>query len=58
MTTIIPIPQARQSFRIDDLVSLRPFLMSLVSGGDRWMYVTSTGALTAGRRDPDSALFR
>lgn len=58
MTTIVPIPQTREHFRIDDIVRMPPFLMTLVSGGDRWMYVASTGALTAGRRDPDSALFR
>lgn len=34
-----------------------PFLMSVVSDGDRWMFVSSTGALTAGRVDASRALF-
>ena len=31
--------------------------MSLVGASDHWMFVSSGGALTAGRRDPDNALF-
>ena len=42
---------------IEDVAEMAPFFMSLVSGGDRWMYLASTGGLTAGRRDPDGALF-
>jgi len=42
---------------IEDAASMAPFFMAIVSGGDRWMYVASTGGLTAGRRDPDGALF-
>src|SRR5271157_2099459 len=34
-----------------------PFLMSLVSDSDHWFFISSNGALTAGRRDPDHALF-
>ena len=44
-------------FRIRDYDSMPPFLMSVVSEGDHWLFVSSTGALTAGRRDPDHALF-
>jgi len=33
------------------------FLMSLASDQDHWMFVTSSGAMTAGRVDPDHALF-
>jgi len=36
---------------------MRPFLMSVVSDSDHWMFLSSNGALTAGRCDPDSALF-
>ena len=42
---------------IDDAQAMRPFLMSLVSDGDHWLFVTSTGALTAGRRHAGIALF-
>ena len=36
---------------------MRPFFMSIVSSADQWMFISSTGALTAGRRNPDLALF-
>ena len=44
-------------YRIVNYNAMPPFLMSLVSASDHWMFVSSTGALTAGRRDPDQALF-
>lgn len=44
-------------FRIVHCDAMPPFLMSLVSSSDLWMFVSSTGALTAGRRDPDNTLF-
>lgn len=48
---------AQQGFWIDDVDSMSPFFMAVVSGGDRWMYVASSGGLTCGRRDPAGALF-
>lgn len=44
-------------YRIVNYNAMPPFLMSLVSNSNHWMFVSSTGALTAGRRDPDHALF-
>ena len=44
-------------YRIDGVEQMRPFLMTVVSDGDLWMFVSSTGALTAGRIDADHALF-
>jgi len=44
-------------YRIVNYDAMAPFLMSLVSDSDHWMFVSSTGALTAGRKDPDRALF-
>jgi hypothetical protein len=44
-------------YRIVHYDSMAPFLMSIVSDSDHWIFVSSTGALTAGRRDPDCALF-
>lgn len=44
-------------YRIANYDQMRPFFMSVVSGADHWMFISSTGALTAGRRDPDLALF-
>jgi hypothetical protein len=34
-----------------------PFLMTLASDADHWLFITSNGALTAGRGNPDRALF-
>jgi hypothetical protein len=34
-----------------------PFFMNIVSSSDLWMYVSSTGGLSAGRRNAESALF-
>src|SRR5580693_8052310 len=36
---------------------LRPFFLSIVSSADHWMFISSNGALTAGRGNPDLALF-
>ena len=44
-------------YRIVNYDAMTPFLMSIVSASDHWMFVSSTGALTAGRRDSDCALF-
>ena len=46
----------RDWYRIDGLEHLEPFLVSVVSDADLWMFVSSTGALTAGRVDADHAL--
>ena len=46
-----------QWYTVADVDRMPPFLMSLVSDGDRWMFVSSSGALTAGRGDADHALF-
>jgi hypothetical protein len=47
----------REFYAIPDVDHMAPFLMSVVSDGDRWMFVSSTGGLTAGRRDATRALF-
>src|SRR5579871_4469685 len=36
---------------------LAPFLMSVVSDSDLWLFVGSNAPFTAGRVDPDAALF-
>lgn len=38
-----------------DLMS--PFFISLASDTDLWMYISSTGGLSCGRRNPEQALF-
>ena len=44
-------------YRIANSDRLRPFFLSIVSSADHWMFISSNGALTAGRRNPDLALF-
>ena len=44
-------------YRIDGVDAMEPFLMTVVSDTDLWMFVSSTGALTAGRIDADHAFF-
>jgi hypothetical protein len=43
--------------RIANYDRMRPFFMTLVSSSDHWLFLSSTGALTAGRGTPDQALF-
>ena len=43
-------------YRIERTDLMESFLMSLISDSDHWLFITSTGALTAGRVDPDHAL--
>ncbi len=43
-------------YRIDRVERMEPFLMTVVSDTDLWMFVSSAGPLTAGRVDADHAL--
>ncbi|HEV2209417.1 MAG TPA: hypothetical protein VG167_11615 [Verrucomicrobiae bacterium] len=49
--------EGTQFYRLPQYERLRPFLMTLVSPADHWLFLSSTGALTAGHRNPDHALF-
>ena len=44
-------------YRIRHVDAMPPFFMSIVSASDLWMFVSSSGGLTAGRVDADRALF-
>ena len=44
-------------YKITNYDAMAPFLMAIVSGSDHWMFVSSTGGLTCGRRNPELALF-
>ena len=44
-------------YQIKNFESMQPFFISLASDSNLWMYISSTGGLTAGRRNPDQALF-
>ncbi|MFZ8836755.1 MAG: hypothetical protein ACO2XQ_06885 [Flavobacteriales bacterium] len=44
-------------YKISSVDRMRPFFMSIVSHSDHWMFISSTGGLSAGRIDSDNALF-
>jgi hypothetical protein len=44
-------------YKISNYDKMSPFLMNIVSDSDHWMFISSNGALTAGRKNPDHALF-
>ena len=44
-------------YRIAHYDAMPPFFMSIVSDSDHWLFISSNGGLTAGRQDPDHALF-
>ncbi len=43
--------------KISDSNTLRPFFMSIVSPYNHWMFLSSNGGLTAGRKNKEYALF-
>jgi len=44
-------------FAIRNVDQMDPFFMSVVSDDDHWLFISSTGGLTAGRVSPATALF-
>ncbi len=44
-------------YKISNSNAMRPFFMSVVSDSNHWLFISSNGALTAGRKDSNSALF-
>ncbi len=44
-------------YKIENYHLMPPFFMSIVSESDHWLFISSNGALSAGRKDPDHALF-
>ncbi|MBW6533459.1 MAG: hypothetical protein K0B11_00480 [Mariniphaga sp.] len=44
-------------FKILNHDVLRPFFMSIVSDANHWMFISSNGGLSAGRKNPEYALF-
>jgi len=49
--------QGESYYKITHVDGMPPFFISLVSDTDLWMFISSNGGLTAGRRNPDNALF-
>ncbi|WP_396602582.1 hypothetical protein [Algibacter sp. R77976] len=44
-------------FKISNSDKMRPFFMSIVSDSNHWMFISSNGGLTAGRKNAEYALF-
>ena len=47
----------RRFYRIEAYDQMPPFFMTIVGASDVWLFISSTGGLTAGRVDADRALF-
>ena len=44
-------------YQISNNDAMRPFFMSIVSDSNHWMFISSNGGLTAGRKNSEYALF-
>jgi hypothetical protein len=44
-------------YKISNHDQMRPFFMSIVSDSNHWMFISSNGGLTAGRKNAEYALF-
>ncbi len=44
-------------YAINNVNQMAPFFISVISNSDHWLFVSSTGGLTAGRVSPETALF-
>ncbi|WP_394750093.1 hypothetical protein [Spongiimicrobium salis] len=44
-------------YKISNYDTMRPFFMSIVSDSNHWMFISSNGGLSAGRKNSASALF-
>ena len=44
-------------YKISNYDTMRPFFMSIVSDSNHWMFISSNGGLSAGRKNSDAALF-
>jgi hypothetical protein len=44
-------------YKISNYDNMRPFFMSIVSDSNHWLFISSNGALTAGRKNAEYSLF-
>ncbi len=47
----------QEFYKISNSDQMRPFFMSLVSNSNHWMFISSNGGLSAGRKNSEYALF-
>jgi hypothetical protein len=53
----IEVIEGEQFFKIENQDGMRPFFMSIVSDSNHWMFISSNGGLSAGRKNAEYALF-
>jgi len=57
-TEMLMVEHGNESyFKIANHDAMRPFFMSIVSDSNHWMFISSNGGLSAGRKNPEYALF-
>ncbi len=44
-------------YRISNYDTMVPFFMTVISANDHWLFISSNGGLSAGRKNPDNAIF-
>ena len=44
-------------YKISNSHTMRPFFMTIVSDSNHWMFISSNGGLTAGRKNAEYSLF-
>ena len=44
-------------YKISNYDYMDPFFISVVSDSDHWLYISTTGGLSAGRKNPENSLF-
>ncbi|MDX5478054.1 MAG: hypothetical protein LPJ98_06315, partial [Cyclobacteriaceae bacterium] len=44
-------------YQISNVDHMRTFFMSIISNSNHWLFIGSNGGLSAGRKDPENALF-
>ena len=49
--------EGEKYYKIENHDTIRPFFMSIVSDSNHWMFISSNGGLSAGRRNAEFALF-
>ena len=57
VTEKIEVLDGVEMYRLAGIDQIDPFLMSVVSSSDLWMYISSTGGLTAGRVEAQQCIF-
>ncbi|MDB4296340.1 hypothetical protein N9940_02010, partial [bacterium] len=51
------VESGREYVVIENLESFDPFFLNIVTAGEQWLFCSSNGSLSAGRRSPEAALF-